>query len=397
MRYHAIALLSVAALLGGCSDGSAPPGDNQANGGTVPIPPPPPPTNEEDPRLPATPFDYEGYVANAPAHLKVNVPGIGNAAATNNTPDFNPVTNEGATLGRVLFYDTRLSANNTTSCGSCHRQANGFGDPRQLSVGFNGGLTGRHSPGLTNAAFYERGHFFWDERANTLEDQVLMPIQDPVEMGMTLPALEIKLSQVEFYEPLFQAAFGTPAVTRERISLALAQFVRSMISYNSKYDQAFNASGVPDFDRVFNDREMEGLRLFTSGLDELPGRTVFCDRCHGTPAHVSPDIFNTGLDAVTTDVGAGSGKFKAPSLRNIAVRAPYMHDGRFRNLREVVDFYDHGIQDNPDLVEAFRDDNGNPRQLNLTRREKDALIDFMETLTDRDFLDNPMFSNPFRD
>lgn len=396
MRWFVISMCMAAAILGGCADQTAPPGEeDQQNPG--PIDPQQPPTTGRVPQLPSVPFDYEGYIANAPAHYKQNVPGIGDASITDTTPEFNPVKNEGATLGRVLFYDTRLSANDTIACASCHRQENGFSDPRAFSEGFEGGLTGRKSPGLTNVAFYERNKFFWDERADSLEEQALMPIQHPVEMGMTLPQLEAKLGQVDFYGPLFQAAFGSPQVTSDRIGQALAQFMRSLISYNSKYDRAFNAQGVPDFESVFNNREMEGLRLFTSGLDELPGRTVFCDRCHGTPAHISPNIFNTGLDAVTIDEGAGQGRFKSPSLRNVEVRGPYMHDGRFRSLRDVVRFYDDGVQDNPDLVEAFRDEDGNPRELNLSRREVDALVDFMETLTDRDFLENPMFSNPFRD
>src|SRR6185295_14903648 len=157
-----------------------------------------------------------------------------------NTPQNNPVTDAGATLGRVLFYDKRLSTNGTVSCSSCHQPQHGFSDPRKFSVGFNGGLTGRNSMGLNNARYYARGHFFWDERAATLEDQVLQPIQNSVEMGMTLPALVTRLSAEPFYTNLFANAFGTPVVDTNRISRALAQFVRSMVSTRSKYD-----AGVP--------------------------------------------------------------------------------------------------------------------------------------------------------
>ena len=177
------------------------------------------------------------------------------------------MTNAGAALGRVLFYDKRLSANDTTSCSSCHQQKHGFSDPEKLSKGLHGKLTRRRSMGLTNARFYARGRFFWDERAATLEDQVLMPIQDEVEMGMKLDDLEVKLRGVEFYAPLFEAAFGTPEINRERISRALAQFVRSLVSYQSKYDQAFavGGNGPPQFQLVFNQQELLGLQLFSGG------------------------------------------------------------------------------------------------------------------------------------
>lgn len=333
------------------------------------------------PVLPTVPFEYANV--DLPAHFFGNGPG-GSVVATDNTPADNRITNAGATLGRVLFYDTRLSANNTVSCASCHQQAAGFGDPRALSVGFQGGETGRHSMSLTNARFYDRGRFFWDERAQTLEDQVLMPIQDPVEMGMDLGDLESKLNATAFYGRLFEEAFGTPTVTRDRISRALAQFVRSLVSYQSKFDRAFTG-GQPNFRNALTAQEDRGRRIFDRN----------CANCHETNSQIGDRPRNTGLDATITDAGAGRGQFKTPSLRNVAVGAPYMHDGRFATLREVVEFYSRGVQANPELDNRLRGNNGNPRRLNLDRAEVDAVIAFLNTLTDEAFLTDPKFSDPF--
>ncbi|MCB2106177.1 MAG: c-type cytochrome [Rhodobacteraceae bacterium] len=341
------------------------------------------------PSLPATFFNYANPAL--PAHFTSNNATFGNVSARDNTPANNPVTDAGATLGRVLFYDTRLSANDTVACASCHIQEHGFGDPRQLSLGFEGGETGRHSMGLTNIRYYERGRMFWDERAATLEDQVLMPIQDSVEMGMTLPALVQKLSATSFYPELFQAAFGSTQITSDRISRALAQFVRSMVSYQSKFDQAFNANGNFNPNGVLTPLEEQGRQLFFSG-NNGPN----CDSCHETSVMALDQPRNNGLDADTSaDQGTGGGRFKAPSLRNIAVRAPYMHDGRFATLAEVIEFYNSGVQDHPQLANQLEQNNGQPRRLNLTQQEKDALVAFLNTLTDNVFINDPKFSDPF--
>ncbi|HAW78307.1 MAG TPA: cytochrome-c peroxidase, partial [Balneola sp.] len=163
-----------------------------------------------------------------------------------NTPNDNAVTDWGATLGRVLFYDKILSSNNTISCSSCHLQESSFSDPDQFSAGFEGGLTGRNSMGISNAMYYENGHFFWDERAATLEEQVLMPIQDEVEMGLTLTELVSKVGQQPYYPVLFEQVYGDNEVTPDRISKALAQFVRSIVSYQSKYDVGRAQVNNPD-------------------------------------------------------------------------------------------------------------------------------------------------------
>lgn len=340
------------------------------------------------PSLPSTLRDYFGYaVTDLPDHFA-----NGLVAATDNTPVDNPITNAGATLGRVLFYDARLSHDNGTSCSSCHQQATGFDDPNQLSEGFDGGLTGRHSTPLANAAYYTRGRFFWDERAETLEDQVLMPIQDPVEMGSTLPELRAELASTDYYPKLFQQAFGTPEITDERIAKALGQFVRSMKSYSSKYDQAVEAGTPenPNFEAVFTELEQQGADLFLHG----EGR---CSECHTTHAQVGDQPRNVGLDATNDeDAGAGSGRFKTMSLRNVGVREHFMHDGRFSSLEEVIEFYNSGVQNNPTLDNRMKM-NGQPMRLNYTPEggEVAALVAFLNTLTDESFLTNDLFSNPF--
>jgi len=338
------------------------------------------------PNLPTTPYDYVAYaVTNLPQHYSNT-----NVAAADNTPATNPITNAGATLGRVLFYDKRLSVNNTIACASCHQQTNGFADTAALSTGVQGGLTGRHTPGIGNAKFYARGHFFWDERANTLEDQVLQPIQNPVEMGMTLADVSPKLAAVNFYPALFQAAFGSPDVTSDRISKALAQFVRSMVTYKSKYDSAFPPNGgPPNFAAVFTGSELNGQTLFEGPT------SLGCAGCHGTAAHISATIQNNGLDLVTTDAGAGNGQFKSPSLRNVALRGTFMHDGRFKSLAEVIEFYNSGVQANPNLSQQLKTPNGTPRRLNLTAQQKADLAAFLNTLTDTNFTTDPRFANPF--
>jgi len=348
---------------------------------TIPFPPPP--------NLPNVMFDYVAYaVTNLPQHYKDPNSPAGNLAGTDNTPATNPITNAGATLGRVLFYDKFLSANNTTSCASCHLQQVGFADFDQLSRGFQGGLTTRRSMGLSNAKFYQRGHFFSDERAATLEDQVLQPIQDSIEMGNNLSTLISQMAKTTYYPGLFQAAFGTPDITPDRMSLALAQFIRSMVSYQSKFDQAFAAgtNGNPNFAAVFNASELHGEALFTS---------LGCAQCHTTGGQVSDTIHNNGLDAVTSDPGAGSGKFKALSLRNVGARVWFMHNGRFQGLAQVIEFYSIAVQNNPDLDPLLRNSDGTVRRLNLSGQDKIDLINFLNTLTDNVFLNDPKFANPF--
>ena len=339
------------------------------------------------PTLPAVSDRYSDATVPLPAHFSVQGPG-GSVIATDNMPASNPTTNAGATLGRVLFYDTRVSGNDRQACGSCHVQSLGFADTARLSNGFAGSVTGRHSMGLANARFYQRGRFFWDERAATLEAQVLLPIQDATEMGMTLDVLALKLAATTYYRPLFTAAFGTSEITSDRVSRALAQYVRSIVSGTSKFDQAFVGNvGPPNFAGVFTVPEQQGQQLF---------QTAGCARCHGTNAQVSDDLHNTGLDATVTDVGAGNGRFKAPSLRNVALRGRYMHDGRFPSLAQVVEFYNSGVQANPNLDNRLRGPGGAPLRLGLTQSDKAALVAFLGTLTDSTLIAAAKFSNPFK-
>ena len=317
----------------------------------------------------------------------------------NNTPVTNLISDAGATLGRVSFHDKRLSTNQTVACASCHQAKSGWADPRRFSVGWNGGLTARNSMGLTQARYYQRGHFFWDERANTLEDQVLQPIQNAVEMGMTLTALEARLNAEPFYTNLFARAFGSPTVTSTRMSLALAQYVRSIISYQTKYDVGLTVGFTN-----FTAQENLGRQVFLGQVG-----TATCAACHGTDNFVAPNIFNNGLEFPYVDLGVGGitgqaqemGVFKVPSLRNIALTSPYMHDGRFATLEEVVEFYNSGVVDNPNLAPQLRvpprpgAPPGPPRRLSLTTEQKTGLVAFLKTLSDTNLTNDVRFSDPF--
>lgn len=341
--------------------------------------------------LPDSPFNYANIIL--PNFFLDN-----DVRNEDNTPNNNAITDNGSTLGRVLFYDTKLSLNNTISCASCHIQENGFSDPNQFSTGFNGELTARNSMGLANAKFYENGRFFWDERANSLETQTLMPIQDLVEMGLTLDALETKLAQEDYYTDLFTNAFGDEMVTSNRIALALSQFIRSMVSYESKFDEGL--AQVNDIDNNFPNftaSENRGKQLFLSNQTR-------CFDCHATNVFVGDDARNNGLDATITDEGVGGvtgnnnelGEFKVPSLRNIELTAPYMHDGRFETLAEVIEHYNSGVQNNPNLDNRLTQGN-NVRRLNLSDNDKQALVDFLITLTDNEFISDEKYANPFID
>lgn len=357
--------------------------------------------------LPWPPDDYDPPL---PAHF--NTPAV---RALDNTPADNPITSAGATLGRVLFYDVALSLNETVSCASCHPQANAFADPVELSEGFEGGLTGRNSMGLTNSRFYATGHFFWDERAETLEDQVLRPIQDPVEMGMTLEGLVARLEERPYYPFLFEQAFGEPTIDPERISRALAQFVRSITSYRSAYDEGIaEVGGNPLLDfPSFTAQQNLGKQVFF-GLGN-------CAPCHlgqqgdplppGTPPP-NAAIFmvvepaNNGLEAslIGEDNGVGdqlddiafNGMFKSPSLRNADLTGPYMHDGRFETLTHVIQHYDSGVLPHPNLDDRLKDPMGQPQRLNMQTAEKQALQVFLGTLTDTALVEDPRFADPFR-
>jgi cytochrome c peroxidase len=341
------------------------------------------------PELPARQFQYDDFQLRMPAaYLDSRRSG---APFWDTTPVSNPVTNAGATLGRVLFYDRRLSSTNTHSCGTCHQQKHGFSDPQPFSRGATGEPTRRNAMGLANVRYSLRNRYFADGRVRSLETLALLPIQDHIELANTLPNLVSKLRATDFYPALFQAAFGTPQIDAERIGRALAQFLRSLVSYRARVDAAYPDNGDEFFPKAssrFNAEENEGLGLLIEGN---------CLHCHVDRVLTMVDPSSNGLDEVSADPGQGGGLFRAASLRNIGQTAPYMHDGRFATLREVIDHYDHGIKPAASLSALLRVLNGDaPRRLNLTERQKRALEAILDTFTDRAMLEDPKFSDPFQ-
>jgi cytochrome c peroxidase len=359
------------------------------------------------PVLPAVPLKYT--TVRLPAHVKSS-----QLTEIDSTPRDSPLTDAGAALGRVLFYDTQLSRNDTVSCASCHLQSRAFSDPRKSSVGFAGGKTGRNAMNLANLRYSNlQGHrpgFFWDERAATLEAQVLMPIQDEVEMGMTLPQLEKRIARLPWYPPLFKTAFGSSQVTSRHISQAVAQFMRAMVSFNAKFDRAAPASG--DYSKAFpgfTDQENLGRSLFFDGTDGIAEHG--CAHCHIPPTFGMTKAQNNGLALKYADAGLGKlkrrpndpftpsddGKFKAASLRNIELTAPYMHDGRFKTLAQVVNHYSQGVHPHVNLGLAFGEDNDDfkTQGFQFNTKQQAALVAFLKTLTDHTFVKDVRFSDPF--
>jgi cytochrome c peroxidase len=342
----------------------------------------------DPPDVPPVPHRYRGGSLDLPTHLTVmSVPNAATSAEALAAKQ-NPVTDAGALLGRVLFFDPRLSANDGVSCASCHQQAAGFGDTARFSRGFDGRFTRRHSMALGNVRISAGRGFFWDQRAKTLEQQVLMPIQDSVEMGMSLPDLNRKLQLLEYYPPLFEAAFGTPEINTERTARALAQFLRSMVTSDSPFDRAFGTGNIAPDLSALDTLVREGFVQF---------RSLGCRSCHFDWSQTVSGAMNTGLDSISADSGAGRAMFRVPSLRNVAVRGRYMHDGRFLTLDEVIDFYSDRVQVNPNLDPRLRDrQSPAARRLNLSARQRIALKAFLTALTDSTFLTAPEFSDPFK-
>jgi cytochrome c peroxidase len=257
----------------------------------------------------------------------------------------------------------------------------------------------RNSMALANSRY--TAAWFSDMRAHgpdvtSLKDLVLHPLQAHDELGMTPELLVSKLSAAPFYPQLFANAFGTPEINIDRIGRGLGQFVQALISYRSRADQAFNSfdNGPGDPASVYNTRELRGLELFGGN----------CSICHEPNAHTNVWQSNNGLDATPTDPGiteqsinngGSGGAFRAASLRNIAVSGPYMHDGRFATLREVIEHYDSGVKASPNLDSILRDSSGGARRLNLSDEDKASLEAYLLTLTDDAFLSDPKFSDPF--
>lgn len=351
------------------------------------------------PILPDVPFDYEGK---------------------------HEVNNQMATLGRVLFYDNALSVNNAVSCGSCHKQELAFASPERFDKGFDGQLLKRNTPSIQglkgfNGPFGEKipteknqvkGLFFWDGRQNNLADMVLNPVLNHREMNMPdFESLVKKLSSIDYYPPLFEKAFGSKEIDKTKIAFALESFIQCLDPKPNNPNSLENSqSGLisPGF-----------ANMDTAGFTEMEkyGRFLFhtqynCAGCHD-PSHTGgygatspfgvPLMFNIGLDANYADRGLGAisgrssdnGVFKVPTLLNIALTAPYMHDGRFKTLEEVIDHYSHNIQANPQLSPDFVAVGGGAKQLNISTSQKQALVAFLNKLTTPDFISHPMYSNPF--
>jgi cytochrome c peroxidase len=307
------------------------------------------------------------------------------------------ITDAGATLGRVLFHDTRLSADHSVSCGTCHQPSHAFADGDPVSVGISGVPLSRNAPGLFNLRYQRR--LFWDLRVVGLENQVLQPIGHPDEMGMDLDALPGRLTETTYYPHLFEDAFGDPEINLDRIMDALVQFLMSIRTYQSRYDAGL-ANGFADF----TESELLGKGVFFNGESR-------CNQCHSGLNFFSTQPFINGLEvdyAAAGDGGIGAltgdadddGRFKTVSLRNVGLTPPYMHDGRFADLRAVVDFYSDNIQPHPYLDERFSD-NGigppgqEPYRLELTETEREGLVAFLHTLSDTTIQGNPAFSSPF--
>ncbi|HET9861991.1 MAG TPA: cytochrome c peroxidase [Steroidobacteraceae bacterium] len=351
----------------------------------APAPPP------GEPSLPATPYLYKDESLPLPDDYRmssqVRVP------LWDAQPQGNRTTDAGAALGRVLFHDRRLSITNTVACASCHQREHGFASPQRFNTGVLGVPLTRNAMALGNARYNIHAAWFSDARVASIQDVARQALTTPEEMGNTLPAVVAKLQDTSFYAPLFEAAFGTPEITEARVLRALEQYVQALIAYRTKYDQACDSAGgaIPDCDAGLSAQEARGRFLFMNGAD---GR-VACAQCHALPSGANIWLANNGLDATTRDPGVGNGRFRPASLYNIARTAPYMHDGRFATLREVIEHYDHGIQASADLDTLLRDGAGGAQRLNLPEEDKDALEAFLRTLTDEPMLADPKFADPF--
>ncbi|MEI9917303.1 MAG: cytochrome c peroxidase [Bacteroidota bacterium] len=346
--------------------------------------------------------------------------------------NFNDTSNAIATLGRVLFYDKSLSVNSTIACGSCHKQSYGFADNKAFSTGFGGRVTTRNSMPVQNLAgsgggviFFDpgfgqiaqpQGHLFWDGREASLDKLVLQPIGNHIEMGVAdAETLTNNLTAKPYYMTLFNDAFGSSEITTDRISAALSLFCASINTNNTRFDQfnqtRFTPKEITNEDgsvtvtnqasqTVLNPLEVEGMFLFTQKYD--------CNSCHNvqTPnGYLFTGTFaNIGLDKEYTDPGrqtvtgfaSDNGRFKIPSLRNVAYTGPYMHDGRFGTLEEVLQHYSEGIIDTPGLDPKLKDEGGHARSMNISEHESQAIIAFLHTLSDQSVLTDPKFSDPFK-
>ena len=309
-------------------------------------------------------------------------------------PADNPLTEEGVRLGRHLFYEKKLSGDNTLSCAGCHLQERNFSDPHQFSEGITGALGNKNAMILSNLAWQQ--FFFWDGRAKSLEEQALEPVENPIEMNTTWEEVIPKLKADPRYVRLFEAAFGPSSITKENAAKAIAQFERMLVSADSKYDKWQRN------EYSFSQEELEGYNLFHNEIGD-------CFHCHGDfntgmqfGSFGNLQFSNNGLDsilevnsgreAVTGDTNDRA-KFKIPSLRNVELSFPYMHDGRFNTLFEVIEHYNMGGH-----ISYTIDPNMKAAGVgkNWSINQKQQLLDFLNTLTDESFLTDTALSDPFK-
>lgn len=333
----------------------------------------------------------EPYV-NAPTSIPLQIPQLFKDLILDPViPLDNPQTQEGVILGKKLFFDPILSANNTQACANCHNPTNAFTDSRQFSEGIDGISGNRNSMPLFNLAWNYDDRFFWDGRESGLENQAFEPITNPIEMHTTWPEVAEKLQQHPDYPELFRVAFGSTPIDSVLVSKAIAQFERTLISSNSKFDNYLSGN------TELTPQESEGFNVF---MDEAKGDCFHCHGSNNNPLWTDNKFHNNGLDSVLTDLGLGgvtgdpsdNGKFKSPSLRNLIFTAPYMHDGRFSSIDEVINHYSEGLQNSPTIDPLMKKVSQGGVQLSL--QEKANLKAFLLTLTDEAFINNPNFSNP---
>ena len=314
-------------------------------------------------------------------------------------PADNPLTVEGVELGRHLFYEKALSLDNSTACGSCHQQRKAFTDGRARALGVGGAQHARSAMPLQNLLWEPQ--LTWDGAGTSLEQQARTPLENPIEMHQPLGAGIARLQQLALYPPLFGKAFGASTITEQNVLKALAQFERTLISSNSRFDRYRRGERT-----LLSADEVRGLQLFTTHPNgTLRGGN--CGDCHGGELQTDHNFRNNGLDATFTDLGLGgqtgrptdNGKFRVPSLRNVALTAPYMHDGRLATLQDVLDHYNEHVQFasptlDPLLLNTTNDPRQQSRNLELTPTEKAQIIAFLRTLTDSTFVQDPRFAEP---
>ena len=315
--------------------------------------------------------------------------------------------NHTATLGRVLFYDELLSRNGTVSCGSCHVQTAGFAHNEALSEGFDGETGTRNSLALGTTAMglttsyggstegEALAGFSWDDSVHSMEEQTQAAIENPSEMGMTMEAIVERVKSIAYYDILFRKAFGENEINEENLLKAITQFVNAISSNESRFDEGMNQTlNVNEDFANYTASENLGKSLYNTN----------CASCHGAKHDFTVKaVANNGLDQVYTDQGKGAKTgnssdmaiFKVPFLRNIGLSGPYMHDGRFASLEEVVDFYSENVKEHLNLSPELRESNGQVKKMNFTEVQKTALVAYMETLTDQEMIKDEKFSIPF--